>query len=57
MKALSSNERMEVHGFASYLSREYEKCSNIGGRKVVNNINNAWQHVILNKLVISTGVK
>ena len=33
MKALSGNERMEVYSFASYLSREYKKCSNVSRRK------------------------
>ena len=48
---------MEVDDFAIYLNRQYKKCSNIHWCKGGNDMNNTWQHVILNKLVISTGVK
>ena len=51
MKTLNSNERMEEDGFSSYLSREYEECLNMSPRKGRNNIYNAWQRAILNKLV------
>ena len=57
MKVLNGNKRMEVDDFAIYLNSQYKKCSNIHWCKGGNDMNNTWQHVILNKLVISTGVK